>query len=152
MQSNTLPIDVASRRQRARLLFSSGLEHKHRNLCRVGFGFGVSVLSLVEPRSLNEFLHRLTSRFFMNLRSIAYHQRTSKFESHPPFEPSHARLQSVRKQSGRLMTTNFVGLEMHKTIYSSGVSPNEGGIEQADIFHLEVIDSQADQQPLKDQG
>ena len=152
MQSNTLPIDVASPRRRAHLLFPPDLERNHRDLCRMRFGFGVSMLSLVEPRSLNACLHRLTSRFFLNLRSIAYHQQPSEFESHLSFEPSHVRPHSVRNQSGRLMRANFVGFGMHKTVYSSTASPDEGEVEQADIFHLEVIDSQADRQPLKDQG
>ena len=111
----------------------------------MGFGFGVSVRSMVEQRSPNECLHRLTSRFFLNLRSIAYHQRTSVFEGHQPLEPSHALPHSIRKQSGRLVTTKFADLEMYKTDYNSGASPNEGEIEQADIIHLEVMNSQTHQ-------
>ena len=71
----------------------------------------------------------------------------SVLENHPqPFEASHVRPRCIRKQSSRLMTTNMVDLEMRKTVYSSGASPNEGEIEQADIFHMEVIDVQARQQ------
>ena len=144
LQPKTFPIVVGSRRQRARLLFTSPSEREHRSLCRMEFGIGVSVLSSVEPRSPSECLHRFTSRFFLNLRSIAYHQRTSVLDQ--PFEPCHARPRSIRKQSGRLTTANFVDLEIRKTVYSSGASPNEGEIEQADIFHLEVIDSETHQQ------
>ena len=71
----------------------------------------------------------------------------SVLENNPqPFEASHVRPRSIRKQSGHIMTHNIVDLEMLKTVYSSGASPNEGEIEQADIFHLEVIDVQAHQQ------
>ena len=95
----------------------------------------------------NEYLYRLTSRFFLNLRSIVYHQQTSVSESHSQhFEPSHVRPHAIRKPSGRLTTTDFVDLEMDKTVYSSGASPNEEQIEQADIFHLEVKDLQVHQQ------
>ena len=44
------------------------------------------------------------------------------------------------------MTHNFVDLEMRKTVYSSGASPNEGETEPGDIIHLEVIESQVHQQ------
>ena len=43
------------------------------------------------------------------------------------------------------MTNNFVDLEMRKTVYSSEASPNEE-IEQGDIIHLAILDSQAHQQ------
>ena len=105
--------------------------------------------SLVEPRSPIECPHRFTSRFFLNLRSIAYHQGTEVFESHvhaQPFESTALRTRPIRKQSGRLMTNDFVDSEMYKTVYSSGATPNEGEIGQSDIFHIEVIDSQAHQQ------
>ena len=52
------------------------------DLCRMGCGFVVSVLSLVELRIPSERLHRFTCRFFINLRAIAFHQRKSIFENH----------------------------------------------------------------------
>ena len=116
---------------------------RHHVVCRNGFGFGVSALSLVERRSPTEYLHRFTSRFFLNLRSIAYHQGTEVFETHPqPFESTALRTRPIRKRSGRLITNDFVDLEMDKTVYSSGTSPNEGEIGQSDIFHMEVMNSQ----------
>ena len=39
------------------------------------------------------------------------------------------------------MTNDFVDLGMDKTVYSSGASPNEEEMEQADVIHLEVMDS-----------
>lgn len=69
------------------------------------------------------------------------------FESHPQIlEPTHILTRTVRKHSGRPMTNNFVDLEMRKTVYSSGASPNEEEIEQGDIIHLEILDSQTHQQ------
>ncbi len=112
----------------------------------MGFGSGVSVLSLVEPRSPSECLHRFTARFFLNLRSIANHQRAEVFGSHPqPFETSPLRTRT-QKQSGRRVTNNFIDLEIRKTVYCSGTSPNEGEVEQGDIIHLEVLGSQVHQQ------
>src|SRR5258706_8245337 len=148
LKSKTSPIVVGSHRQRARLAPPSTLVGGRHVLCRNGFGFGVSVLLLVESRSPSECLHRFTSRFFLNLRSIAYNQGTEAFETHPqPFETTPLRTRRpIRKQSGRLMTNDFVNLEMHKTIYSSGASPNEEEIGQSDILHMEVIDPQAHQQ------
>ncbi len=89
--------------------------------------------------------HRFTARFFLNLRSIANHQRAEVFESHPqPFETSPLRTRT-QKHTGRRVT-NFIDLEIRKTVYSSGASPKEGEIEQGDIIHLEVLGSQAHQQ------
>ncbi|SRR5258706_15123605 len=108
----------------------------------MGFGSGVSVLSLVEPRNPSECLHRFTTRFFLNLRSIANYQGDSypqTFESFP------FRTRPPKKQSGQRITSNFVDMEFGKTVCSSGASPNEGEIEQGDIIHLEALGSQAHQ-------
>ena len=40
------------------------------------------------------------------------------------------------------MTNDFFDLEMDKTVYSSGSSPNEEEIDQADFIHLDIIGSQ----------
>ena len=112
----------------------------------MGFGIGVSVFSLAEPRSPSEYLCSFTARFFLNLRSIANHQRAEVFSSHPqPFETSPLRTLATQKP-GRRVTNNFIDLEIRKTVYSSGASPNEEEIEQGDIIRLEVLGSQAHQQ------
>ena len=113
----------------------------------MGFGFAVSVLSLVEPRIPSECLHRFTARFFINLRAIAFHQRTSIFEGRASsFDTSPLGTRPLRDQSGRLLTSNFIHVEMEKTVYTSGTSQNDKNMEDADIIDLEVIDSQAHQQ------
>jgi len=107
----------------------------------MGFGFAVSVLSLVEPRIPSECLHRFTARFFINLRAIAFHQRQSIFESHAPsFDTSPLGTRPLRNQSGRLLTNNFIHVEMEKTVYTSGTIPNDENMKHADIIDLEVID------------
>ena len=108
----------------------------------MGFGSGVSVLSLVEPRSPSECPCRFTARFFLNLRFIANYQSAEVFESHPQnFESTPLRTRGIQKPGPRA-TNNFVDLEIRKTVYSSGASPNEEEIDQGDIIHLEVLDSQ----------
>jgi len=113
----------------------------------MGYRFVVSVLSLVKLRIPSECLHRFTCRFFINLRAIAFHQRTSNFESHvPSFDTSPLGTRPLRDQSGRLSTNNFIHVEMEKTVYTSGTILNDGNMEHPDIIDLEVIDSQAHQQ------
>ena len=98
----------------------------------------------MEPRSPSEYLNRFTSRFFLNLRSIVDHQRTSVFESRP-HQRSHVRTHSIRKHSGRPMANEFFDMEMHEAVSSSGASPNEEGIGHTDIIRLKVLDSEAHQ-------
>jgi hypothetical protein len=103
------------------------------------------MLSLEEPRIPSECLHRLTARFFINLRAIAHHQRESTFEGNGlSFEPPSFRTPTLHKQPGRLSTNNFVRVELEKTVYSSGT--NDGNIVLADVINLEVIDSSAHEQ------
>ena len=112
----------------------------------MGFGFGVSVLLLIEPRISIDYHHRFTSRFFLNLRSIAYHQRTAVFETHArSFENPTVQPRPLRKL-GRLWTNMFVDLDTDKTAYSRGTNPIEVNIEQVDEIDLDDIRSQADQQ------
>jgi hypothetical protein len=115
---------------------------RHIAIWRMGFGFGVSVSSLVGRRIPSECFHRFTARFFINLRALAYHQRESVFANHaPPFAPP-VLTHPLRNQLGRLLTNNFVHLEMDKAVYSSGTNPVDGNIVHADIIDLDVIDSQ----------
>ena len=99
-----------------------------------------------EPRISIEYRHRFTTRFFLNLRSIAYHQRTSMFESHArSFENPTVQTRPPRKL-GRLWTNMFADLDMDKTAYSRGTNPIEVNIEQVDVIDLDDIGPQADQQ------
>jgi hypothetical protein len=112
----------------------------------MGLGFGVSVLSFLEPEISSKCLHRLTARFFINLRAIAFHQRVSTFETHAlSFEPPTIRTRPLHKQSDRISTSNFVHLEMEKTVYSSRT--NDENTVHADIIDLEAIDPQTHQKP-----
>lgn len=109
----------------------------------MGFGFGVSVLSLVETRCPIECLPRFATRFFLNLRSIVYHQRASIFGDYAtPIDPPASRTGPFRNQLGRPLASMFLDLGMDKTVCSSGTNPNNGDIEQADIIDLEVIELQ----------
>jgi len=113
----------------------------------MGYGFVVSVLLLAEPRIPSECLHRLTARFFINLRAIAYYQRESDFENRaPPFEPPPVHTRPLHKRFGRFLTNKSVRLGMDKTVYSSGTNPNDGNMEHAEIIDLAVLGSQAHQQ------
>ena len=112
----------------------------------MGLRIDVSVPSLVEPRFLDECLHRLTSRFFLNLRSIVYHQQTSMFESQAQSSvPSAVRTRPLRERLGQLVTTDFVDLYMGKSVYGNETSRTEGDIKEADTIDLDVIVSQAHQ-------
>ena len=113
----------------------------------MGYGFVVSVLSLVKLRIPSEYLHRLTCRFFLNLRAIAFYQRKSIFENRvPSFDTSPFGIRPLRDQSGRLLTNKFIHVEMEKTVYTTGTIPIEGNTEHPDIIDLEEIDSPAHQQ------
>jgi len=141
LQFQTLPIDVASHRQLFYLAVPSAYMVRYTVICWMGLRFGVSVLSLVEPQILSKCLHRFTARFFINLRAISYHQRASVFENRAPtFDPSPAGTRPLRRQSDRLVPSNFIHVEMEKTIYSSGTNPDDGDIEHRDIIDLKVID------------
>ena len=66
-------------------------------------------------------------------------------ESHPqPFGSTPLRTRAMQKP-GLRVTNNFIDVEIRKTVYSSGASPNEEEIEQGDIIRLEVLGSQAHQ-------
>ena len=109
----------------------------------MGFGIDVSMLLLVQLLILSECLPSLVSRFFLNLRSIAFHQPQSTFES--PDVPSAIRtIRTGRtmKQSGRLSTRLFVEFGMDKIIYSGGGHPKEKDTQPAETFVLGVMDSQ----------
>lgn len=113
----------------------------------MGFGCGVRVLSLLEPRIPIECLPRFATRFFLNLRSIVYHQRASIFEDHStPIDLPASRTGPFRNQLGRPLASMFLDLGIDKTVCSSGTNPDNGDIEQADIIDLEVIELQEYQQ------
>ena len=110
-------------------------------------GIDVSVPSLVEPRIPNECLHRFTSRFFLNLRSIVYHQQTSIFESQGPFSvPAAIRTRRLRERLDQLATTDFADLHMGETVYINETNPIERDIKATETIVLDVIVSQAHQE------
>ena len=105
------------------------------------------MLLLVQLRILSECLPSLTSRFFLNLRSIAFHQPASTFESPDAIRSIYIRPRRTTKQSARLTTELFVENGMEKAIYSSGGYPNEEDTQPGDTFGLEVMVTQT--QPVE---
>ena len=94
----------------------------------------------VQLPGLSKYFHRLVSRFFLNLRYIAFHQQqTALGTPATPFTFSASRTQTTWKQSGRLTTDFIVDLSMDKTTHNNETHPSEGDIQQAETLHLEVI-------------
>ena len=95
----------------------------------------------------SECRHRLTARFFLNLRSIFYRQQTSTLESHArSFETPTVRNRPVRKHLSRVWTDFFVDMGPDDTIYSSENDLDDRDIGQVDIIDLEEVESQAHRQ------
>ena len=83
--------------------------------------------------------HRLTSRFFLNLRSInAREQSISETRTVPPV----LRTRSGRRRAIQTMTS-YIGSEMDESILSYIATPNERDVQLAEIVDLEVMESQA---------
>ncbi|SRR5258706_5690999 len=108
----------------------------------MGLRIDVSVTSWIQLLALSGYLHRLTSRFFLNLRNISYHQRPTTIGTGAAI-PAFAtpRAHHAWKQSGRPITDFIVDTPMDKTTHNTETETNEGAIQQAEIFHLEVIRS-----------
>jgi hypothetical protein len=108
----------------------------------MGFGIGVSVLLSVCLPILSECLHRLISRFFLNLRSIAYHE-PSILDSRAVLSTlSPIRTPPVRKQTS-ITTSFFDGLETNRSTYDSGSNTKEENILQPELVNLELMELQA---------
>ena len=136
-----------SHRQFGRLALPFTYVDRHHDFSRMGFGNGVRVISLMEPRIPSECCHRLTARFFLNLRYIFHRQQTSTLESRTrSLETPTVLNRPVRKQLSRVWTDFFVDLDPDDTIYSSGNDLNDRDTEQVDIIDLEEVESQAHQQ------
>jgi hypothetical protein len=92
---------------------------------------------------LSGYLYRLTSRFFLNLRHIAFHQQQTVLGTHgvpstlsaPPTRPAW-------KQSGRPTADFTLDWPIYKTTHNNETYSNEGDIQQAESLRLEVIRSQ----------
>ena len=113
----------------------------------MGFGIDVSMLSLVQSLTLSEPIHSLTSRFFLNLRSIAFHKPESTLgdptahSAVPGFPGFHPRRSS--KQSGVRRPKLIVEIGMDTTVYRSGRHLNEGDSQQPpEAYDLDLLDSQ----------
>ena len=110
----------------------------------MGFRIDVSVILWIQLLVLSGYLHSLTSRFFLNLRNIAHHQRQTTIGTRAAVPTVAApRARSARKQSGRPTTDFIVETFMDKTTHNNETDSNEGAIQQADIFHLEVLTSRS---------
>jgi len=113
-----------------------------RNLCRMGLRIDVSVLSWIRLPMFSESLHRLTSRFFLDLRAIASHQPRTRFEN-PGYTPPQSPLFALATNQVYPRQTFCRNREtdIDKSIYTNETNPTEGGIQQAEIFDLEVLTS-----------
>jgi len=134
-----LPIVGASHLQLHCLACAFAQYNRSRNLCRMGFRIDASVLSWIQL-PIFESLHRFTSRFFLNLRAIASHQPRTRSETltRPSIFPA-IRTRHTSNQPG-LPTTYFcVETDMDKSIHTNETNRQKGGIQQAEIFALEVL-------------
>ena len=107
----------------------------------MGFRIDVRVISWIQLLVLSGYLHRLTSRFFLNLRNIAYHQPQTTIGTHAAIPTFAARAHSAWNPSGRPTTDFIVETSMDKITHNNETDSNEGAIQQPETFHLEVIRS-----------
>jgi len=106
----------------------------------MGFRIDVGVISWIQLLVLSGYLHRLTSRFFLNLRNISYHQQQTTIRTRATIPTVAApRAHPPWKQSGQLTTDFIVDVSIDQTTPNNKTDTNEGAIQQAEIFHLEVI-------------
>ena len=113
----------------------------------MGFGIDVSMLPFVQSLTLNEPIHSLTSRFFLNLRSIAFYKPPSTLDdptahSGLPGFPAFSPRRSL-KQSGVRRPKLVVEIGMDTAVYSTGRYPNEGDSQPPEAYDLDVLDSQS---------
>ena len=108
-----------------------------------GIGNRVRVISLIEPRIPSECSHRLTARFFLNLRYNYYHKQTSTLGSCARSSQNltvHNR--PIHKLLVWVWTDLFVDLGTDPTVYSNRHDLNDRSIEQEDIIDLKELESQ----------
>ena len=109
----------------------------------MGLRNDVSVISRIQLLGLSKYFHRLVSRFFLNLRYIAFRQQQTALGTTVEQSTfSASRKHTTWKQSGRPRTDFIVDLSMDKTTDHNEAYPNEGDIHQAETLNLEVIESQ----------
>ena len=106
----------------------------------MGFGIDVRMISWIQLPVLSGYPHRLTSRFFLNLRNIATYQPQTTLGTRGTASTVAAR-PPTWKQSGRPTTDFIVDMPIDKTTHHNETDTNEGAIQQAEIFHLDVISS-----------
>ena len=110
----------------------------------MGFGIDVSMLSFVQSLTLNEPVHSLTSRFFLNLRSIAFYKPPSTLDESGLPDLSGFRPRRSMKQSSVRRPKLVVEIGMDTAVYSSGRHPNEGDSQQpSEAYDLHLLDSQS---------
>ena len=99
----------------------------------------------VDPAALlvlSGYLHRLTSRFFLNLRNIAHHQQGATVGTRAAVSTvAGPRTDPTRDQSGRLTTDFIVDMSIDKTTHNNETDTPEGDNQQAEVFHLEALRS-----------
>jgi len=95
----------------------------------------------------------LTSRFFLNLRSIAFHQPQTT-QGIPSTIPA-IRTRRAWQQQGPTATNFFVDLDTDKFIDTDGTKPKDGSKQETETFSLRVITPQTqhneDQSETKEQ-
>ena len=137
------PIVIPSNLQLDCLVDTFAWFDRRCNLCWMGFRIDVSSISWAWLPVLSEYLHRLTSRFFLNLRYIAFHQQQTALGTRGvPSTVSALPTRPTWKQSGRPTTGSIVNWFIYKTTHNSETYSNEEDIQQAESLHLEVIRSQ----------
>jgi len=107
----------------------------------MGLRIGVRVLSWIQLPILSDCLHRLTSRFFLNLRNIASHQQQTTLGADAPSALSALRPRPTRKQRGQ-PTTDIFDLSVDNTTFNKETDPSEEASQQTEVFDLAVIESQ----------
>ena len=109
----------------------------------MGLRIDVSVILWIQLPVLRKYFRRLTSRFFINLRYIAFHQQQTALGPRAvPSTLSAPRVHTAWKQSGRPMTDSIVDLPIVKTSHNNKTYPNEGVIRQEEVLQLKVLRSQ----------
>ena len=112
-----------------------------RNLCPTGFRIDVSVRSWIQLPMFSESLHRLSS-FFSTCALLPLTNRGPSLKPwlYPPQFPLVALTTPRINQVYPRQT--FVETDIDKSLHTNETNPKEGGIQQAEIFGLQVLTSQ----------
>lgn len=109
----------------------------------MGFGIHVGVLSLIQLPTLSEYPFSLTSRFFLNLRSVASQQSQTTTESHRMSSAISAiRTRRTWKQPRPPAANHFVESQLDNTIHCSENYTAERDIQETEVLDLDVRESQ----------